>query len=102
MAKYANIIIDISHEKLDRTFQYKIPEQLQQSLTVGMQVLVPFGKGGRTIKGYVVELTDMAEYDVSKLKSIVAICENSVPIESHLIALAAWIKKKYGGTKNQA
>lgn len=102
MAKYANIIIDISHEKLDRTFQYKIPEQLQQSLTVGMQVLVPFGKGGRTIKGYVVELTDMAEYDVSKLKSIVAICENSVPIESHLIALAAWIKKNYGGTMNQA
>ena len=25
---YANIIIDISHEKLDRTFQYRIPEKL--------------------------------------------------------------------------
>ena len=102
MAKYANIIIDISHEKLDRTFQYKIPEELMQTLEVGMQVFVPFGKGARTIKGYVVELTDRAEYDVSKLKNIVNICENSVPIESHLIVLAAWIKKNYGGTMNQA
>ena len=25
MAMYANIIIDISHEKLDKTFQYRIP-----------------------------------------------------------------------------
>jgi primosomal protein N' (replication factor Y) len=25
---YANVIIDISHEKLDRTFQYRIPERL--------------------------------------------------------------------------
>lgn len=102
MAKYANIIIDISHEKLDRTFQYKIPETLKQALVVGMQVVVPFGKGKRTIKGYVVELTDEAEYDVSKLKDVIAICENSVPIESHLITLAAWMKKNYGGTMNQA
>lgn len=102
MAKYANIIIDISHEKLDRTFQYKIPETLKQALVVGMQVVVPFGKGKRTIKGYVVELTDEAEYDVSKLKDVIAICENSVPIESHLITLAAWMKKNYGGTTNQA
>lgn len=28
MAYYASVIIDISHEKLDRTFQYKIPEEL--------------------------------------------------------------------------
>lgn len=25
---YANVIIDISHEKLDRTFQYRILERL--------------------------------------------------------------------------
>lgn len=25
---YANIIVDISYEKLDRIFQYKIPEEL--------------------------------------------------------------------------
>ena len=68
MAEYANIIIDISHEKLDKTFQYKVPAQLQESLAVGMQVEIPFGNGHRRTTGYVVELTDAPEYDVDKLK----------------------------------
>ena len=40
---YANVIIDISHEKLDRTFQYRIPERLLAEITAGVQVLIPFG-----------------------------------------------------------
>lgn len=102
MALYANIIIDISHEKLDKTFQYKIPEKLKDTLKIGMQVLVPFGNGGRTIRGYVVEITGKAEYDITKLKEILAICEDRVPIETQLIALASWIRENYGGTMNQA
>ena len=38
MAKYANIIVDISHEKLDKTFQYLIPEELMGEVRVGMLV----------------------------------------------------------------
>ena len=43
MARYANVIVDISMEKLDKTFQYRIPEELKGVLAVGMQVVVPFG-----------------------------------------------------------
>ena len=68
MALYANIIIDISHEKLDRPFQYRVPEELKPVLKIGMQVLVPFGSGGRKLCGYVIELTDQAEFDVRKIK----------------------------------
>ena len=32
---YANIIVDITHEKLDRIFQYLIPEKLRGILSVG-------------------------------------------------------------------
>lgn len=35
---YADIIVDISHEKVDRSFQYKVPEELQYKLQVGMVV----------------------------------------------------------------
>ncbi len=28
--RFANIIVDISHEKVDRPFQYLIPPQLQE------------------------------------------------------------------------
>ena len=100
MAQYANIIVDISHEKLDKTFQYKIPERMRERLVLGMQVYIPFGN--RKVKGYVVELTDEAEYDVTKLKDIIGIVTDSIPIESQLIALAGWMRQNYGGTMNHA
>lgn len=100
MAKYANIIVDISLDKLDKTFQYYIPDTLREQITPGVQVVVPFGN--RTLTGYVVELTDEAEFDKTKLKPVLSVKEGSVAIESQMIALAAWIRKNYGGTMNQA
>ena len=100
MNKYANIIVDISHEKLDKTFQYLIPEELQDEIRLGVLVDIPFGH--RTITGYVVELTDEAEYDETKLKPIIGVRKGSVPIESQMIALAGWIRRNYGATMNQA
>ena len=29
---YANVIVDISHEKLDKTFQYLVPEGLENEI----------------------------------------------------------------------
>ena len=100
MAKYANVIVDISHEKLDKTFQYLIPEELQEEVHPGVLVEIPFGP--RNITGYVVEVTDKAEFDVTRLKPIQDIKKGSVPIESQLIALAARMRRNYGGTMNQA
>ena len=100
MAKYANVIVDISHEKLDKTFQYIVPDELEDILEVGMLVNIPFGK--RIIKGYIMELTDILEYDIGKLKPIAGTVNESVKIETQLIQLAYWIKKNYGSTMNQA
>ena len=100
MSKYANIIVDISHEKLDKTFQYLIPEELKEEVRVGVLVDIPFGN--RSLTGYVVEVTDEAEFDVNRLKPILAVKKDHVPIESQLIVLAGWMRQNYGGTMNQA
>ncbi len=100
--KFANIIVDISLEKLDRTFQYRIPEELQGVLKEGMQVRVPFGNGGRTLTGYVLELTDTCQWDEGKLKPILGLAEKGIRLEGQLIALAAWMRRTYGSTMNQA
>lgn len=100
--KFANIIVDISHEKLDRFFQYIVPEELVDVLAPGVRVEIPFGKGNRIIKGYVIDITDKPEYDVNKMKYILGIITESIPIESRLISLAWWIKENYGSTMNQA
>lgn len=100
MAKYANVIVDISIDKLDKTFQYAIPQELEAQLRVGMQVNIPFGY--RSMTGYVVEITDKAEFDENKIKPLLGIKEGSIPIESQLIELAGWIRENYGSTMNQA
>ena len=46
--KYADVIVDITAEQLDRTFQYRIPETLAGTIRTGMQVEIPFGNGGRS------------------------------------------------------
>ncbi len=55
MATYANVIIDISHEKRERTFQYRIPENLRESVSPGVPVDVPFGNGDRITQTVYVE-----------------------------------------------
>ena len=96
--EYANIIVNISHENLDRTFQYVIPDRLKDELSVGDYVSIPFGRSNKMIEGYVLEITDRAEYDPAKLKEISDIRTDSRLVEYKLIRLAYWMKRRYGST----
>lgn len=95
---YANVIIDISHEKVDKTFQYIVPEQFEENIKVGDCVNVPFGRGDRVRLGYVVLLTNQNEFPVDKMKKILEISKNETGIEADAVKLACWIKENYGST----
>lgn len=99
---YADIIIDISHEQLDRTFQYAIPKEWENAVDIGTTVNVPFGKGNRVITGYVINITDKATYPVEKIKPILGINDSRVNVAGNMIKLASWLKHNYGSTMNQA
>ncbi len=100
--EFANVIVDISHERVDRPFQYRVPERLRGQVGAGSPVLVPFGAGNRLRKGYVVELTDRAEYDPARIKELDSLDETGYNAASQLIRLAWWMKEQYGSTMNQA
>lgn len=99
---YADIIINITHEKLDKVFQYRIPDSLKEELEVGAEVIVPFGKNSREIHGYVVGFSEKAGYAEDKIKEIFSVAADSMAIEARLVKLAAWMKETYGGTMIQA
>ena len=99
---YADIIIDITHEKLDKVFQYRIPSELEGILEVGTEVIVPFGRGNKETGGYVIGFSETADYDEDKIKFILRRAEDKRAIESKLVALAAWMKESYRGTMIQA
>lgn len=68
----------------------------------GNQVLVPFGRRNRKIRGYVIECTDEAQWDPNKIKEILEVFPSSMTVETQLIQLAAWMKHRYGATMIQA
>ena len=92
---YADIIVDITHEKLDKIFQYRIPKEMEGRLQTGMEVLIPFGRANRETKGYVIGFSEKCNYDPEKIKEITQISQNHIAIEAKL-------KEHYGGTMIQA
>ncbi len=100
--RYADVIIDISVESLDQTYQYSIPEELSEKAVVGAAVLAPFGKGNRKIQGYIVSISEISKLDKHKIKPIDSVLEGKLPIEGQLITLAGFIRENYGGTLNDA
>ncbi|MCR5282902.1 MAG: primosomal protein N' [Lachnospiraceae bacterium] len=95
---FARVIIDISHESVDRMFTYKVPEHLRDVISVGQCVSVPFGRGNTRRQAYVTQLGDTTDIDPAKLKEIEGIEEGEMPALARSIGLAWWMKNRYGST----
>ena len=63
---YANVVVDLSAEAVDRLFSYAVPEGM--AVAPGQLVEVPFGP--RTLEGFVVSLSDACALPPEKVKPI--------------------------------
>lgn len=99
---YADVIVDISHERLDRPFVYRVPELLREEIREGSAVKVPFGRSGRVIGGYVVAFHDRCELEDEKVRDIAEVSAGAETAEARMVALAAWMSRQYGSTMIQA
>ena len=66
MSRYAQVIVDLTSEKVDRAFTYRVPDGLD--LVSGQRVLVPFGP--RRIEGIVIGLADETGVASDKIRSV--------------------------------
>lgn len=96
--RYADVIIDIAHEKVDRVFQYRIPEELSEAVRPGVQVRVPFGRGNQEKTGYVVDISEETDYPPEKIKAVSSVDEKGMSAEGRQIQIAYWLKSNYGST----
>lgn len=99
---YADVIIDISAEALDRTYQYRIPERFEHEIAAGVPVRVPFGRGNRLLKGFVTGVHEKPAYDVKRIKDIAAVEKKQVSVEGQLLQIAGFLHDRYGCTMNEA
>ena len=99
---YADIVPDISHRDLDRTFQYHIPEGMEGIVTPGTWVEVPFGNGNSVRRGLVLKLSGTPKISPERIKDILRVPDTAVTTEDNLIRLAVWMSREYGGTLIQS
>ena len=99
---FADIIIDIAHVAVDRIFEYRIPKEWEEKAAIGKTVLVPFGNGNKSCKGYIIGIKEESDFPPERIKSVYEIKENEIESQKRLIELAAWMKEEYGSTMIQA
>lgn len=91
----AKIIVDVPLMQTDQPYSYKIPEEFEGMLEVGMRVHVPFGKANRLIHGIVLGLESQSDADVADedLKEIAEVLDFSPVLTEEQLWLAEELRK---------
>ncbi|MEG0371753.1 MAG: primosomal protein N', partial [Clostridium sp.] len=98
----ASVIISNSSREVDREFDYNIPEELEEFISIGSSVVVPFGKYNSYTEGFVVSIKQFSSFEGGTLKKIVDIVDEDMCISKELMNLARYIKDEYLCTLSDA
>ena len=89
----AKIIVDVPLMQTDQPYSYKIPEEFEGMLEVGMRVHVPFGKADRLIQGIVLGMEQKSEMADEDLKEIAEVLDFSPVLTEEQLWLAEELRK---------
>ena len=85
----AEVIINSTAKKLNRTFDYNIPAEMQELVQIGSKVLVPFGRFKQLEEAHVVKIKEKSEYEIKDIAKV------ETGLTDKQIKLANWIAKRY-------
>ena len=85
---YANVIIEYGVKTLNKTFIYKVPDELKDKIKVGMKVYVPFGKS--EVFGFVIELQNNNDTGF-EAKEIIRIDNEELVLNKELIDVGSYL-----------
>ena len=77
------VLVEISHQSVDKIFDYQVSDSLKEKIKIGIRVEVPFGR--QTLEGFVLEIKEDSTYD--HLKEINRIIDDEVILTEELIEL---------------
>lgn len=96
----ACIAVENTTYSFDKPFSYVVPQQLQSIISIGMRVLVPFGRGNKKRQGIVLSLNRCSTDE--NLKSIISVIDEQPVLNEELISLAGYMKEHYFCTLYEA
>ncbi|MFQ5574336.1 MAG: primosomal protein N' [Terriglobia bacterium] len=95
---YADVIVDVSAVQIDKSFQYRVPEQIAGKVGVGSAVIVPFHGSRRA--GYVIGLS--SERKVNRVSKIADLVDEDSFFDDEMVRLCSWISKTYFSSLSDA
>ena len=98
MAKFADVIVDRHHQRVDQIYTYKVPVEQEEQIQPGFLAEVPFGSGGPSVRGYVIRLSDRTDLPEAKLKPLRRLLGKEPVFSSEDLALAEYIRERWSAT----
>lgn len=88
---YAKVLTEIGAKNVDKTFLYRIPSNLESSVSKGKRVKIPFGN--RYLEGFVIDITSSLEENI-KVKDILEVIDEKAILNEELLLLGKYIADK--------
>lgn len=82
------VLVQLASQNVDKIFDYSVPKELEDSMQVGIRVLVPFSR--QTLEGFVLEIKDSSPLE---LKEVYSIVDYDIVLNKELLALGKEIQK---------
>ena len=96
--RIAEVVIANNSRELNKKFSYLVPDDI--NVLPGARVVVPFGRGNKTVEGIVTGFTDKTDF--TKLKEIAKVIDEKPLCTPKLLELAEYIQKTSVCTYYQA
>lgn len=108
---FANIIVDVTVDALNKSFVYVVPDDLVGKVKPGDKVIFPFGRGNAEREGFILELLNLEQLQtknfykkdayfkradaLDNLKKIKKVSENKIAASEILLKMAIFLCKEY-------
>lgn len=89
----AKIILNNNSHATDSLYDYNVPAFMQNKISVGMRVKIPFGRSNRTSEGYVFSLCSESEY--SNLKDIIEFIDDYSYFDKSKAEIIDFMRHRY-------
>ena len=98
MNEYAEVLIDLVSDAVDRPFDYRIPDHLEGKAVPGSAVRVPFGR--REYRGYLLRL--LPQPAVGEVREIISVEGDEPLLQEEQLALLHWMAHRFYCRKIEA
>lgn len=93
MDKVIKVVVDLPLRKLNKEFDYLLPDKLKSKIKIGQIVKVPFGR--RKIAAFVTKINVKSDLEKSKLKKVDSLLYKESFFDQKLLELFYWTASYY-------